>query len=116
MLSHHSAAVLWGLGPTRGGPIDVTVIGRETRNRDGIRTHTVTDLHPHDGTRRNSIPVTSPARTLLDLATVVSTRDLDRATEAAQVQRQITPHSLTEQFKRYPHHRGTAALATALAA
>jgi predicted transcriptional regulator of viral defense system len=93
LLSHYSAAVLWGLRPGRGWPIDVTVAGRETRDSDGIRTHTVADLHPHDATRQHCIPVTSPARTLLDLATVVSTRDLDRATEEAQVQRRVTPQS-----------------------
>jgi very-short-patch-repair endonuclease/predicted transcriptional regulator of viral defense system len=114
LLSHYSAAVLWGLRQGRERPIDVTVVGRETRSRDGIRTHVVAELHSHDATARAGIPVTSPARTLLDLATTADQRDLARATEEAQVQRRVTTHSLNQQFKRYPRHRGTAALTKAI--
>jgi len=110
LLSHYSAAVLWGLRPPREGPMEITVVGREIRQRDGIRMHTVTHLHPTDITRHHGIPVTSPARTLLALATTATPRDLARATEEAQVQRRVSTHSLTEQFSRYPTHRGTAAL------
>ncbi len=110
LLSHHPAAFLCGFCPPSQGPMEIILPGRETRDRSGIRTHTVAHLHPADATREQGIPVTSPARTLLDLATVLNARDLDRATEAAQVQRRVTPHSLAEQFSRYPRHRGTAAL------
>jgi hypothetical protein len=79
----------------------------------GIRVYR-SHLHPHDVTRRDNIPVTSPARTLLDLAATLPQRDLDRITEEAQVQRRVTTRSLNEQFKRYPHHRGTAALRKAI--
>jgi very-short-patch-repair endonuclease len=115
LLSHDPAAGLWGFRPARVGPIEVTVPARKTRGRDGIRVHRSV-LHPADITRHHGIPVTSPARTLLDLATQVTQRELDRATEEAQVQRRVTPHSLTEQFKRYPRHRGTAALKRAIRA
>jgi very-short-patch-repair endonuclease len=71
-------------------------------------------LHPRDATRHHGIPVTSPARTLLDLATQLPQRDLDRATEQAQVHRLVSDHSLNEQFRRYPRHRGTAALRRAV--
>ncbi len=113
LLSHDAAAALWGLRPPQKGPIDVTVAGRETRNRTGIRTHTVR-LHPRDATRKHGIPVTSPARTLLDLAATLPPRDLNRTVEQAQVQRQVSLHSLNEQFQRYPQHRGTAALNKAI--
>jgi len=114
LLSHYSAAVLWDLRPPREGPMEITVVGREIRQRDGIRMHTVTDLHPTDMNRNHGIPVTSPARTLLDLATTATPRDLARATEEAQVQRRVSTHSLNEQFSRYPTHRGTAALRKAI--
>jgi very-short-patch-repair endonuclease len=113
VVSHYSAAVLWELRPPREGPVDVTVPGRKTRGRPGIRVHR-SRLHPHDATRRHEIPVTSPARTLLDLAAALPQRDVARATEEAQVQRRVTSHSLNEQFKRYPRHRGTAALRKAI--
>jgi very-short-patch-repair endonuclease len=113
LLSHDPAAVLWGYRPARIGPIDVTVPARKTRGRNGIRVHRST-LHPADASHQHGIPVTSPARTLLDLATQVTQRELDRATEEAQVQRRVSIHSLDEQFSRYPRHRGTAALRNAV--
>jgi very-short-patch-repair endonuclease len=113
LLSHDAAAALWGLRSPQKGPIDVTVAGRETRDRPGIRSHTAR-LHPRDATRKHGIPVTSPARTLLDLAATLPQRELDRAVEQAQVQRQASLHSLNEQFARYPGHRGAAALTRAI--
>jgi very-short-patch-repair endonuclease len=113
VLSHDSAAVLWSLRSDRRGPIDVTVPARKIRGRPGIRVHR-SQLHPRDATRKHGIPVTSPARTLLDLAATLPHRDLDRAVEQAQVQRQASLHSLNEQFTRYPRHRGTAALTKAI--
>ena len=71
-------------------------------------------LHPHDATRYQGIPVTSPARTLLDLAATATTNELDRAVSEAQVLRLVSVHSLNEQFERYPRHRGTAALREAI--
>ena len=67
LISHYPAAVLWELRPPREGPVDVTIPDRKARTRPGIRTHRAT-LHPQDITRRHGIPVTSAARTLLDLA------------------------------------------------
>ena len=72
-----------------------------------------TALHPHDITRRHGIPVTSAARTILDLAATEPTAELERALNEAGLQRRVSPHSLNEQFSRYPRHRGTAALTKA---
>jgi very-short-patch-repair endonuclease len=114
LLSHSPAAVLWGLRPPAPGPMEVTVVGRDARGPDGIRVHRVDDLHPADRIARERIPVTSPARTLLDLAAQVSAKELTRAADEARVHRLVTDHSLNEQFQRYPHHRGTAALRNAI--
>ena len=64
---------------------------------------------PRDITRKHGIPLTSPARTLLDLAVTLPQRELDRAVEEAEVQRRVSLHSLNEQFGRTvaPRHRGT---------
>jgi very-short-patch-repair endonuclease len=113
VLSHLAAAAVWEFLAPRPGPIDVTLPGRNARNRPGIRLNRVTRLHPADITRRHDLPVTSPARTVLDLATRLTPHHLARAINEAQVQRRLTPHSLNEQFKRYPNHRGTAALRAA---
>jgi very-short-patch-repair endonuclease len=112
VLSHYAAAVLWGLVAARDGPIDVTVPGRKARNRPGVRVHRAA-LHPADAMRHHGIPVTSPARTLLDLATRVAQRDLDRAVEEAHIHRRVNTHSLDEQLLRYPRHRGARRLRNA---
>jgi very-short-patch-repair endonuclease len=113
LLSHYPAGVLWGLCRPPAGAMHVTVSGRPAHGREGIEVHRAT-LHPHDATREHGVPVTSPARTLLDLAATLPERELDRAVEEAQVQRRVSTHSLNEQFSRYPAHRGTAALTKAV--
>lgn len=114
LLSHWPAAVLWDLRRPAGGPMHVTVSGRDARGPAEIMVHRVKDLHPADRTSRHGIPVTSPARTLLDLASHVSARDLNRATDEARVHHLVTDLTLNEQFQRYPHHRGIAALTNAI--
>ncbi len=110
LLSHHPAAVLFGLRPSPAQEMHGTVVKRNASGPPGVMVHRLRHLHPSDITRRHGIPTTSPARTLLDLATQVSQRDLDRAVNEARVQRLVSEHSLIAQFARYPHHRGTLAL------
>jgi hypothetical protein len=69
--------------------VDVTVSGRNARTRHGIRVHRVRHLHPADVARHRGLPLTSPARTLLDLATFLTPRDLARTVEEAEVQRHM---------------------------
>jgi hypothetical protein len=84
VLSHRSAASLWGLLPPRDDPVDVSVPRRAgRRQRQGIRIHRPVSLEPADVTRRRGIPVTSPARTLADLRKAVSAHELRRAVRQA---------------------------------
>jgi very-short-patch-repair endonuclease len=110
IVSHYPAAVLWDLRPAREGPMHVIAGGRS--HADLIVHHTALD--PRDITRRHGIPTTSAARTLLDLAATERTTELERALNEAMLQRRVSPHSLNEQFSRYPRHRGTAALKEAI--
>jgi very-short-patch-repair endonuclease len=114
VLSHYPAAVLWALRPTREGAMHVTTGQRDRRGRPGITIHRAM-LHPKDLTRRQGIPTTSAARTILDIAATEPTTELERAFNEAGLQRRISPRSLNEQFSRYPHHKGTAALRQLLA-
>jgi len=87
VLSHRSAAWLWGVLPRPGpaAPVDVTVPARSRTRRPGIQIHRSLGLSPHDTTRVDGVPVTTPVRTLRDLSLVVGARDLDRA--AARLER-----------------------------
>ena len=81
VLSHRSAAVLWGLLPETGPRVDVTVPSGG-RGRKAIVVHRST-LSAEESARKDGIPVTTPARTVLDLAAVVSRRELERAMDEA---------------------------------
>jgi very-short-patch-repair endonuclease len=59
--------------------------------------------------------VSTPARTLLDLATVTSADDLARAVEEARVLRLVTDAGLRALLARHPRRAGTRALLHALA-
>jgi hypothetical protein len=77
LLSHFSAAWLWGLMPTRPLPIHVTTpIPR--RARLGLVIHRSRTFIEEDGAEVDGIPVTSVARTALDLAARVRRRSVRR--------------------------------------
>ncbi len=83
LLSHRPAADVWHLLPTDSARIHV-VADRSTRGPAGIVVHRIRRLHIEDRAERDGIPVTSVARTLLDLAGVVRRRQLERAVETAE--------------------------------
>jgi hypothetical protein len=64
--------------------IELTVSGSGSRSRPGLRIHRTRSLDPRDVTRHNGIPVTTPARTLLDLADELPDKGLRRAVRQAQ--------------------------------
>lgn len=116
VLSHASAGALWDLRPSSAAAIHVTVPtpgGR--RSRRGIVVHRSGALHPRDVARRHGIPVTSVARTLLDLATTLADGPLTRAVERALVLRLFDLARLTEAIDRNPARRGAGRLARVVA-
>jgi very-short-patch-repair endonuclease len=82
-LSYFSAAVLWGLLREGGPRIDVTVPGGGGRRRRGAVIIHRSALPDSDVTVRDGIRVTTPARTLIDLADVLPRRRLERAFDEA---------------------------------
>lgn len=84
LLSHRSAAALWGLARQRSTLIDVTATtGRQgVRRREGIFIHRGR-LHPEDRAVRGGLPVTTVARTLFDLTEFVPFKQLESAWEEA---------------------------------
>lgn len=87
-ISHRSAAELWELLSKRDGAIDVTVAGNGgRRRRGGIRLHRSRTLSAAQVTLRRGIPVTTPARTLVDLPRVAASSDVRRARRQAELGR-----------------------------
>jgi very-short-patch-repair endonuclease len=118
LLSHQAAAELWKLRQRRrSGPsqIDVTVprvAGR--RRRDGIVVHRVTGLRAEEATIHHRIPVTSPARTILDLSSAIPRRQLERAIDEAERLRHCTEGDLREIARKHRGRPGSRILAAVL--
>jgi hypothetical protein len=110
VLSHYAAAVLWRLLPWDGRRIEVTVRGAGTRTHPRLRVHRTAHLEPGDIRVRDGIAVTSPARTLLDLASVVPYATLRRAARQAQSLGLVTVGELASVLQRPGPRRGRANL------
>lgn len=86
VLSHRSAAALWGMLRKANGAVDVSVAGTGGKGRRrGIHVHRSRALSPAATTRRHRIPVTKPARTIADLRGCTSQKELRRAVRQANV-------------------------------
>ena len=104
ILSHRSAAALWGIRPST-GRIELTTPRTRTA-RPGLLLHRAV-LPPGEITTRDGIPVTTPARTQLDLAGVLPPHQLHRAMNEAEIRRLPGARALLD---RYPTKRGRANL------
>ncbi len=94
MLSHGSAAALLRIGEERNGEIEVSVeLPRAPRVR-GIRVHRRGALTEADLRIENGIPLTSPIRTLIDLARRLRTPQLERAINEADKLDLVDPETL----------------------
>lgn len=114
VLSHRSAARLWRLLPFGAESVDVTCPEAEVE-RNGITGHRSL-LRADEWLRHDAIPVTSPFRTIFDLAAVVPMRELERAFHEAEA-RQVTDRvSLPVLLERYPGRRGARNLRALLEA
>jgi very-short-patch-repair endonuclease len=109
VLSHRSAAALHDLRATSRAQIEVTVAGRTGRNHPGIQVHRSTTLTPADTTTVDGIPVTTIARTMFDLATVLPRRAVERAMDQAEILQALDGRALADQLARN-HTLGAARL------
>jgi very-short-patch-repair endonuclease len=114
LLSHGSAALLWGLLMTSGSRIDVMTARRTRHNRSGIALHRTRRLHPDDRSSRDGIPVTSVARTLLDLAPRLPSRRLARAIDQADRLAMFDMRAAESLLRRSGGHPGRGPLERAL--
>lgn len=116
VLSHSSAAALWGLSRDTRSGIDVTAPGRRGRALVGIEAHRDDSLRADDRTTVKGIPCTSVARTLLDLAADVSFSQLSNAITQAEVLRIFDLAALRDVVARSRRRRGVARLRDAVSA
>jgi very-short-patch-repair endonuclease len=114
VLSHRSAASHWGLLDTQSALVDVTA-RRSHDGMRGIRLHTARSLAPHDTTTHEGMPITSVARTLLDVAATVRPDRLERALAQAERLQRYDQTAIADVLSRSNGHRGRMPLSKATA-
>ncbi|MFL5872920.1 MAG: type IV toxin-antitoxin system AbiEi family antitoxin domain-containing protein [Solirubrobacterales bacterium] len=110
LLSHRSAAALWGFGMEHPDFIEVSLYRHRNVCRPGIRLHNRAGLWNRDIAMRLGIPVTSPVRTFLDLATVAGPKTLERAINEADKLDVIDADSLRRALDDYSGQPGVRPL------
>jgi very-short-patch-repair endonuclease len=111
VLSHETAAAVWGLTAYPSFVV-ITMAGRHARGQAGLRIHEVISLDLRDVTIHAGLPVTSPARTLIDCA---ARQGIDDLLNEARVPRLVTNDALEAAMARCPGRGGTARLRALLA-
>jgi very-short-patch-repair endonuclease len=113
VLSHRSAAAAWGLRASGGGRIEVTVATTAGLvERTGTRLRRTRRLV--ESTRIDLLPVTTPARTILDLAGIVAPHHVEAALKQADLLELFDLAALRAVVAAHPRHPGRRTLAALL--
>ena len=108
--SHRSAGWLWGMTGVAHGAAEVTRSDGGRTRLLGVECHRTQPLGPADVAVRDAIPVTSPARTLVDLGAAVSPYVLDLAFNDALRKRLCKIDDVERAYETKAARPGTAAL------
>ncbi len=104
VLSHGTAACVWGIWKRWEKPFEVTTAGKRTRN--GISVHRA-ELKRRDITTQIGLRVTTAARTVFDIAPRLSERALRRAIADLRRPGHLHIHQLADLVERLPRSPGT---------
>jgi hypothetical protein len=115
ILSHMPAATLWGFADRdeERAP-EVTVIGDGARSHPGIRIHRTARIDRCDWRMWQAIPVTTPARTMLDISATVDGKPLRSLVRRAQGTGSVGLRQLCEVVERLGPRKGSRRLALAI--
>jgi len=114
-LSWFSAAAHLGFMTLEERRIEVTTVGTGARRVEGLLVHRARSLHWRDTIRHNGIWVTSAARTLLDVATVLGPKALLGVARRAQAIHRVSMRQFRELLARSNGHPGARALGAVVA-
>ena len=117
MLAGHSATTLWTLRPGTARPIHILVPDEHfgTRGLDGVIVHRSRILEPRDIRTHRDLPVTSPARTVLDVAATLPDRDLGYIVNEGLTRGLLTEADIYEILRRAGRHPGRHTLTNLMA-
>jgi very-short-patch-repair endonuclease len=110
VISHRSAAVLLGFGKAAPAVVDLIPTVERGRRIDGIKPHRVPFPGRSEWGHVFGIPVTSVARTIVDLAGVYGDKDLGEAVERAATERLLDISQIDAILANGPKRRGAPCL------
>ncbi|MGO9753335.1 MAG: DUF559 domain-containing protein [Solirubrobacteraceae bacterium] len=112
VLSHRTAAALWEMLDNEHDAqfVELTLIARSTHPRRGVKLHRVASLPAPDARRHRGLPVTSPARTLIDLAGCLNTLELESALAQCRARNLARDSQIKAALQRAPGRAGCARL------
>jgi len=109
VVSHGTAAALFGIWDRRPRPIDVIAPIQAGRKIPGVRRRFTPPPLPRDVCTHEAVPCTSPSRTIVDLASIVGEPALRRTIEQAAVQRMLNVPEI-DAILAGPRRKGSRAL------
>ena len=115
LLTHHSAARLWGLPAADNDSIHVTILGRSRDSFANVCVHSISHLPATELRRIEGLPVSSPSLTILDMAGCVGGDELLELVHEARVRRLVTDAELRATLTAHPNRGGAKALGRLLA-
>jgi very-short-patch-repair endonuclease len=108
---NRSSLVLWGICDSRAGlDAHIATPGRRPTPCEGIKLHRGDSLQDRDVGRREGLPVTRPARALLEAACDMDSHEYEKAVDEALALGLVTRPMLLKVTERYPRHRGVRIL------
>jgi very-short-patch-repair endonuclease/predicted transcriptional regulator of viral defense system len=118
VLSHSSAVALWQLLPSQTNPrapVELTVSTRHPPRHPGVHAHRTSTLARQDTRIERGLPVTSPARTFIDIAGNRTGYELERALDDALQRNLVRLPQLKDTLARNPNRKGAGLLRAILA-
>jgi very-short-patch-repair endonuclease len=114
-VSHATAGALWKLVPptSPSAPIIVTVVGRVVR-QPRIDVRRTQKIHPVDRRSLKSIPITSPVRTIIDMAPVLTRCELEQVCAVAKRRNLVSRNKLEAAIERNRGRPGVAPVSALL--
>jgi very-short-patch-repair endonuclease len=110
VLSHGTGLAVWEIRPLT-DEVQLTVAGRQVRPRPGLHVSRVSALKVRDVRMHRGLPVTAPARCLLDHAADADDDEIERALAEARMRRLVSDADLQGALERAPTRPGARRLA-----
>jgi very-short-patch-repair endonuclease len=111
VLSHSSAAALWGIRPARGAGTEITVPAGRTPRRPGLTVHRRAAF---ESTECHGIPVTTAACTLVDLSARLPRNEIEALVNEATLRKLTDPEALGAEIAGLSPRPGLTKLRTTL--